>query len=303
MRYIQILSVVALMTSMVVGCSSDDESVSGPGGFAGTGGEAGGTGGTAGETGGSSGSGGDAGSSGSGGDAGSGGSGGSAGEAGTGGSGGCAEEDMVCPPGAEVCSHTFETDDNSYTSVEVRGTLPGMDWNDGPQMQLSGTTWTLTQQLPVGTTGEYKYVADESTWIPDGMGNNMQLGPISCAEPECTEELVCPGENPIVGYDWRDAVIYFVFVDRFVDGDPSTNCNVAGVSTEGNNIRNYKGGDWKGVTEKINAGYFDDLGVNTLWLTVPLKNSLSAGAGHSTGRHPERLHLLELSRLLAADGR
>jgi glycosidase len=32
------------------------------------------------------------------------------------------------------------------------------------------------------------------------------------------------------------------------------------------------GGDWKGVTQQIQAGYFTTLGVNTLWITVPIQN-------------------------------
>src|SRR5438128_12162348 len=46
-------------------------------------------------------------------------------------------------------------------------------------------------------------------------------------------------------FDWRDAVLYFAFVDRFADGDPSNNCNVQNVENPGQ----YKGGDWKGVTK------------------------------------------------------
>jgi glycosidase len=50
-------------------------------------------------------------------------------------------------------------------------------------------------------------------------------------------------------------------------------------------IANYQGGDWAGVTQKINAGYFTDLGVNTLWLTVPFKNPNVAGAGVGGDTH------------------
>ena len=74
-------------------------------------------------------------------------------------------------------------------------------------------------------------------------------------------------------FDWRDAVIYFAFVDRFLDGDPTNNCNVAGSQQSSTTSTNYLGGDWAGVTQKINSGYFSDLGVNTLWLTVPIKNA------------------------------
>lgn len=87
-------------------------------------------------------------------------------------------------------------------------------------------------------------------------------------------------------FDWRDAVIYFVFVDRFVDGNPVNNCNVAGSQITPYTSTNYLGGDWVGVTQKINAGYFTDLGVNTLWLTVPIKNADDiAGIGTNGDAH------------------
>ena len=89
-------------------------------------------------------------------------------------------------------------------------------------------------------------------------------GSFTCAEPP----LPPPGV-----FDWRDAVIYFVFIDRFFDGEPANNCNVSGTSPTSTSSTNYLGGDWAGVTQKINSGYFSDLGVNTLWITVPIKNA------------------------------
>jgi alpha-amylase len=32
------------------------------------------------------------------------------------------------------------------------------------------------------------------------------------------------------------------------------------------------GGDYKGVIDKIESNYFNELGVNALWLTVPFDN-------------------------------
>ena len=89
-----------------------------------------------------------------------------------------------------------------------------------------------------------------------------------------------PGKRPHqanADLDWRDQVIYQIMVDRFADGDPNNNINVE-PSVPGR----YHGGDWQGVidhldyledlgvTQKIDSGYFDDLGVNTLWITLSL---------------------------------
>ena len=43
-------------------------------------------------------------------------------------------------------------------------------------------------------------------------------------------------------FDWRDAVIYFVFVDRFFNGDTS---NDGGIGVP--DASNWQGGDWAGV--------------------------------------------------------
>ena len=86
------------------------------------------------------------------------------------------------------------------------------------------------------------------------------------AATTCTSFLYSEEQVAAGVFDWRDAIIYFVFVDHFFDGDPTSNCNVAGASSEGTpgtTIRDEQlhGGDWQGVTQQINAGYFNNLGV------------------------------------------
>jgi glycosidase len=78
-----------------------------------------------------------------------------------------------------------------------------------------------------------------------------------------TEPLRAPGWVEAEPFEWRDAVIYFVFTDRFRNGDPSNDEPAAGVEQ----IANYQGGDWIGVLQALRDGYFDDLGVNVLWLS------------------------------------
>ena len=79
--------------------------------------------------------------------------------------------------------------------------------------------------------------------------------------------------------------MYFVMIDRFADGDPANNAPVPGVEEPGQ----YQGGDFVGLTQKIEEGYFDQLGINTLWITSPLDNADNANPGsdgHSyTGYH------------------
>ena len=78
-------------------------------------------------------------------------------------------------------------------------------------------------------------------------------------------------------FSWDNASVYFVVTDRFVNGDTSNDHSYGrGLDKNGNEIANYQnkegyfhGGDLKGLTSKIEDGYFDNLGVNAIWLTAP----------------------------------
>lgn len=73
------------------------------------------------------------------------------------------------------------------------------------------------------------------------------------------------------GFQWRDAILYQIMVDRFVDGDPT---NTRRVEHDSVAVRaNYHGGDLAGILQKLREGYFTNLGVNTLWLSPVIQNT------------------------------
>jgi glycosidase len=88
-------------------------------------------------------------------------------------------------------------------------------------------------------------------------------------------------------WDWRDAIIYFVFVDRFHNGDPTNDGQINGPVAD---IADWNGGDWQGVIDRIDSGYFNELGVNTLWITVPMNNPNDDWPGVSDGRQYAGYH-------------
>ena len=69
---------------------------------------------------------------------------------------------------------------------------------------------------------------------------------------------------------WNDAIIYSLMIDRFNDGDKSLNKTVIHDSLSPK--ANYMGGDFQGIINKLNDGYFNKLGVNTIWLSPVYDN-------------------------------
>ena len=121
-----------------------------------------------------------------------------------------------------------------------------------PELQavtISATTDTALgiKTLPITVTDQY--------------GNKFS----TTVDVEITDR-VKKNEND---FDWDEAVVYFMMTDRFFDGNESNN-TASGADTYGDNPGLYHGGDFAGVTAKLD--YLQDLGVNTIWLTPIVKN-------------------------------
>ena len=80
--------------------------------------------------------------------------------------------------------------------------------------------------------------------------------------------------HPKDGFRWQDGVIYYAFTDRFVDGEPSNDRPVNDPAVLP--PANYHGGDFMGIQQRIEGGYFKDLGVNVLWLSPLNRNPAGA---------------------------
>jgi cyclomaltodextrinase len=73
---------------------------------------------------------------------------------------------------------------------------------------------------------------------------------------------------------WRDEVMYFVFTDRFRDGDPSNNRPIKHADLAP--AANYMGGDYDGLRLSIEEGYFKKLGVTAIWISPPQRQPEAA---------------------------
>ena len=75
-------------------------------------------------------------------------------------------------------------------------------------------------------------------------------------------------------HDQQAQVLYSILIDRFYNGNTSNDWKMN--SPEVLDIVDYQGGDIAGITTKIHEGYFDKLGVNTLWISPITQNPWDA---------------------------
>jgi len=201
------------------------------------------------------------------------------------------EKPFVCPDPLKRCAHTITFPDHGESSVELRGDFGGEDtWVNGKPMAKKGGAWSVDFTIPFSKAIQFKFFVNGTTWTIDdaqpkftdsNANTNNTFAGKACEPALCEED----GALPPGVFDWRDSVIYFTFVDRFFNGNTANDCDIAGVSGGTKSIANYQGGDWAGVTQKINDGYFTDLNVNTLWVTVPFDNPQVAGLGVGGDSH------------------
>ncbi len=88
-------------------------------------------------------------------------------------------------------------------------------------------------------------------------------------------------------FTWDNANVYFLMTDRFNNGDTSNDYQHTPDNPPAP-YRGYMGGDIKGITQKINDGYFSELGINAIWMTPlveQISGSVDEGTGNSFGFH------------------
>jgi len=173
----------------------------------------------------------------------------------------------TCENPVPTCTQTITTHVANATSVTLRGDFATDGWTAGvPMTKNADGSWSATIPANDEQVVVYKLFADNQ-WIadpdnprksPDGYGAFNSVTRVDCDH--------CP--RP-AAFDWRDGIMYFILIDRFNDGDKANNAPVAGAEYPGQ----YQGGDFVGIAQKIEAGYFTDLGINTIWITSPLDNT------------------------------
>ncbi|GEM45063.1 alpha-amylase family glycosyl hydrolase [Deinococcus cellulosilyticus] len=105
---------------------------------------------------------------------------------------------------------------------------------------------------------------------------------------------VPPVTNPGPVINGQD-VLYFALTDRFANGDTSNDNGTktrTGDTADKTNPIGWHGGDFKGITQKINEGYFEKLGVTAIWISpvyLQVPGQL-AGDGPNKGKYHTGYH-------------
>lgn len=103
-------------------------------------------------------------------------------------------------------------------------------------------------------------------------------------DTQVVEEVVIKKEIP---FTWEGANIYFLLTDRFNNGNPENDISFDRTEETGV-LRGFEGGDIQGITQKIEEGYFTDLGINSIWFTPVVEQihgATNEGTGNTYGYH------------------
>ena len=88
--------------------------------------------------------------------------------------------------------------------------------------------------------------------------------------------------TPKQDFNWNGANLYFAVTDRFNNGNPNNDVNF-NRTEKAATLRGFEGGDIRGVIQKIDEGYFKNLGINAIWLT-PIVEQIHGATDEGTGK-------------------
>ena len=141
---------------------------------------------------------------------------------------------------------------------------------ESDKLTIDGTTGTLLiPECPQGRSFMRIYAANATQRLNDVL-IPLQDGKVVTDATQLTVN------------DDQTQVLYSLMIDRFYNGNAANDEPLN--DPEVLPIVDYQGGDLAGITEKINSGFFDDLGITTIWISPITQNPTDAW-GHYTFKH------------------
>lgn len=148
-------------------------------------------------------------------------------------------------------------------------------WEKGNSLTVDvSSVWSDGTKVKDGYSEQVATVKDgKVSMIPDANSNGILL--LEKDKSLSTDK-----------FSWDNAIVYFLLTDRFKNGDKSNDHSFGRRNDypEDKNIGTWHGGDFKGLTEKLD--YIQKLGVNAIWIT-PIVEQIHGFQGQGpNGEYP-----------------
>ncbi len=135
-----------------------------------------------------------------------------------------------------------------------------------PNNVYNPDSMTFTIALPKRMSGRHYlrvYAYDFKTQI---LFNDLLI-PLQDGKPVTTPDQ-------LNRHDDQAQILYSILIDRFHNGNTANDWKMN--SPEVLDVVDYQGGDLAGITAKIREGFFDELGISTLWISPITQNPYDA---------------------------
>ncbi len=160
---------------------------------------------------------------------------------------------------------TKEEDGSKITFEAVNAERTYVFWQNTALAMAEGSR-DIEVNLPIEARGMKRSFVRALAHNENGFSNDVLI-PIEYGK-------VVTSSTKLGRKDFQAWNMYMILIDRFKDGNPD---NTRKVDDPDIDPRvNYYGGDFAGITQTIESGYFNDLGINALWLSPITQNPETA---------------------------
>ncbi|QFT11803.1 alpha-amylase family glycosyl hydrolase [Vibrio sp. THAF190c] len=159
-----------------------------------------------------------------------------------------------------------------WNQAYFRGTAN--DWQSESMVKVKPNHWQIVKKFNTGDgNNPPSFKVDRfGDWSENYPINNYVVDPNKTYEINFYDDTNTVIVHEKLPFDMRDETMYFVFLDRFHDGDSSNNTSTGAnmYSADKSDFKKYFGGDLKGLTAKLD--YLHDMGITAIWITPPADN-------------------------------
>lgn len=174
----------------------------------------------------------------------------------------------------------------------VRQNLISLGYEDGKiniglfhQMQSSLSLCAFVQNMPIEEAmwedtpdGSWKLNIKDSKAVQQCSKGRAYIRVFAETQDSLLNDLLIPLQDgevvmdaaQLTRHDPQAQVLYSLMIDRFCNGNQDNDWKMN--SPEVLDIVDYQGGDFAGITQRIELGYFDSLGINTIWISPITQN-------------------------------